>query len=143
MRQIGQEGFFVGEAAEVEHQPVFLDPSDHRRRQRAQPVRQVLDRAAARGSADGKTRALNRLERKRAGSDLASALTQLDCKRVTNSLRDMGQSARRTGLDFLSRSREEPHGRQTFSKPVGVSIELQGGLDRRQPDLVELEAPAS
>ena len=74
---------------------------------------------------------------------MASAFAELDGERVANSLGDMGQSARRKNLDFLSRSREEPQGRQTFMKPVGVSIELQGPLDRRQPDLIELEAPAS
>ncbi len=141
MRQVGHEGLFVVETPEVEHEAVARDPPDHRARQGAQSSRQILDRPPAGVRPDGEAGAGDRLERQRARSDLAFAGRDLDGVGRPKRPGDEGQKARGLGFDVLPLSCEEAQGRQALGEPVRVAVELQGRLDRRQPDLVDAQRP--
>ena len=74
--EVVEEAVFVFEATQVEHQRLILDAPDHRNGQAAQRRRErvrALARRARFVGADREPRARHRLDRQRAGADLAGA----------------------------------------------------------------------
>ena len=90
------------------------------------------------GRRDGDAGAGHRLERQRAGADLAVAGDALhliaQCRAVAAS-----SGATRAGerLDLGSRPRQQADGRQALGQPVGIAIELERRFQRRHADLVD------
>ena len=92
-----QEAVAVLEAAQVEHQRLAFDPPDHRD---GKPAQRGRERVRARGLAgailrpDREPRARHRLDRQRAGADLAGAIDRLDGEVSPSTSRRSGAASR-------------------------------------------------
>src|ERR1700733_15737245 len=136
VRQIGEESPLFGQATQVEHEALFLNPPDEGSRQIAQHRRQAFQLGAWPLGGDGETGARDGFQRQRAGPDLALAFAQLDREIVSERLCYMWQQAPRLRLDLMLRSRQHPKRGESLGEPGGIPIEFEGGLDGGQHDLV-------
>jgi hypothetical protein len=137
-----REGGLVFEAAQVEHECLLLDASDHWHWQLAQRGGDRGERPPCppRGlGPDRKPRAGNRLDRQCARADLACAGGELDGERVTDGACHWLHHAVRQCLDFRLRPREQPQGRKALREAIRIAVKLERRLKNRNAHLVDAQ----
>src|SRR5262249_53156607 len=140
--ELGQEGWLIIEAPQVQDQRSLLHVAEHWDRQLAQRQVERLETAAGALVArryDGDADAGQRGERQRARADLALAGSDLHTVGIAQR-RSNGPAQPRRDLGHLrARAREVAHRRQGLDQPIRVAVELENGFECGQADLVQAQ----
>src|SRR5580693_5897252 len=141
--ELRDERRFVFETAQVQNDAARLDAADNRDRHRPQVARQALDRAAGTSCQrpQGQRRAWQQRNRERTAADLAFCFDQSDLCNAAESALDGGEQPLAERPDLLHRPGKQPQRGQALGEAIGVGVEPQHGLERREPDLVEAKGP--